>query len=167
MKTNNRSKINIPFTTLDIVIEVLSGLMVIAGWVFAILNYSRLPEIIPTHFGGNGVVNGYGPKSTLFILPGLAVLAYIGLSWVARFPHKLNYLVDITEANAERQYRIAVRMMRTMKLCIITIFFAIDYQVVKAALNDSVKPGGFFTLLILSLVFVPVLYFLIQSSRNA
>jgi uncharacterized membrane protein len=34
--------------------------------------YPSLPETIPTHWGADGKVNGYGPRSTAFIWPALA-----------------------------------------------------------------------------------------------
>ena len=31
--------------------------------------YPSLPDIVPTHWGASGQVNGWGPKSTILILP--------------------------------------------------------------------------------------------------
>ena len=33
--------------------------------------YPSLPDIVPTHWGANGQVNGWGPKSTVLILAAL------------------------------------------------------------------------------------------------
>ena len=33
--------------------------------------YPSLPDIVPTHWGASGQVNGWGPKSTVLILAAL------------------------------------------------------------------------------------------------
>jgi uncharacterized membrane protein len=44
--------------------------------------YSRLPERIATHFNETGMVNGFGAKSVLWVLVGIAVLLYLVLTVV-------------------------------------------------------------------------------------
>jgi len=44
--------------------------------------YSRLPERIATHFNAEGMANGFGARSTLWVLVGIAMLLYLILSFV-------------------------------------------------------------------------------------
>ena len=66
--------------------KTIRELIALAGLVFAIAVvadfYSRLPERIATHFNGEGVANGFGARSTLWVLVGIAVLLYGTLSAV-------------------------------------------------------------------------------------
>ncbi|MBK7360416.1 MAG: DUF1648 domain-containing protein [Saprospiraceae bacterium] len=49
-------------------------------WVFLLANFSDLPEVIPQHYNAYGKADGFGSKSNLFILAGIASLLNIGLS---------------------------------------------------------------------------------------
>jgi uncharacterized membrane protein len=67
-------------------LKTVREIAAIAGLVFAIAVvrdfYSRLPERIATHFNAEGVANGFGARSTLWVLVGIAVLLYLILSFV-------------------------------------------------------------------------------------
>jgi uncharacterized membrane protein len=51
----------------------LSVGLVVASWAVAAWLYPQLPEKIPTHWNIHGKIDGYGPKSTIFILPAVMV----------------------------------------------------------------------------------------------
>lgn len=93
-----------------------------------------LPDVIPTHSDFAGRIDGWGPKSTMWMLMGLAVAGYIGLSVVCRFPHTFNYPVQITEENAARQYQIALSAMRWLKLETSLLWCVVVWQGTQAAL---------------------------------
>jgi uncharacterized membrane protein len=72
-------------------LKTVRELIALAGLVFAwaVVTdfYSRLPERIATHFNEAGVANGFGARSTLWVLVGIALLLYATLSaisWVPR-----------------------------------------------------------------------------------
>jgi uncharacterized membrane protein len=48
--------------------------------------YTRLPERIATHFNEAGVANGFGARSTLWVLVGIAFLQYATLSAINFVP---------------------------------------------------------------------------------
>jgi uncharacterized membrane protein len=52
--------------------------------------YSRLPERIATHFNEAGVANGFGARSTLWVLVGIALLLYLTLSVINFVPRVVN-----------------------------------------------------------------------------
>ena len=66
--------------------KIVRELLALAGVVFSVAVvadfYSRLPERIATHFNAAGVANGFGTRSTLWVLVGIAVLLYLILSVV-------------------------------------------------------------------------------------
>jgi uncharacterized membrane protein len=65
-------------------VKTVRELIALAGLVFAVAVvadfYSRLPERIATHFNEAGVANGFGARSTLWVLVGIALLLYATLS---------------------------------------------------------------------------------------
>jgi uncharacterized membrane protein len=67
-------------------LKTIRELIAVAGLVFSAAVvadfYTRLPERIATHFNGEGVANGFGARSTLWVLVGIAVLLYLILSGV-------------------------------------------------------------------------------------
>jgi len=151
----------------DKIIEAVIVLEVIVFWVYTITHYNALPEVIPTHFAGEGKPDGYGLKWTILTLPIIATLFYIGLSILGRYPHKFNYPGTITEKNAATQYRIGSEMLRGMKGSVITVFLVMNYQTVQTAMGLTDGMGHYGMLLDFAIIFVPLFYFLIKMSKNA
>lgn len=167
MEKIDRPKIKIPLILTDYALEILGALVVIGFWAYTLLHYHQLPDIIPTHFGAEGKPDGYGAKWTIISLPIVGTILYVGLTIICRFPHLFNYMTTITAANALKQYTIVTRMLRMLKVMVLLVFFLLDYQTIRLALHQPDLFGKWFLLLVVSMVFVPLFYFLIQSSKNA
>jgi uncharacterized membrane protein len=75
-------------------LKTVRELIALAGLVFAVAVvadfYSRLPERIATHFNEAGVANGFGARSTLWVLVGIALLLYLTLSVINFVPRVVN-----------------------------------------------------------------------------
>jgi uncharacterized membrane protein len=71
-------------------LKTIRELMAVAGLVFSAAVvadfYSRLPERIATHFNGEGVANGFGARSTLWVLVGIVFLLYWTLTAIDFVP---------------------------------------------------------------------------------
>jgi hypothetical protein len=160
-------EIKIPLTTTGKITEAIGLLLLFSFWYFTLSLFSQLPNIIPTHYRTNNVVDGYGSKWNIIMLPIVASILYLGLTIVARFPHKMNHLVTITEANARKQYSIITEMFRILKIAIVIVFFIIAFETVQIALGLPDVFGKWFLLIAFTLVFAPIFYFLIISSKNA
>lgn len=164
---SNRPQLTVPRTAFDNGVEALALLGLISSWIYVSVHYAQLPDVIPTHFNGQGQVDGYGDKWTIFLGSGIATVMYIGLSYIGRHPHWFNFPVAVTEANAPRLYQIAVRMLRTLKLVLVGVFFAIEWQTVQVAHNTAFDGGRWILLGVMGAVFVPLFYFLIQLFKNS
>ena len=154
-------------TLFDKGISAISFFLLAAFWIYILMNYQKLPDIIPTHFNGSGTADGFGEKWTIFISPILATLFFIGLTILGRFPKLFNYPTTITKDNATIMHTIAKRMIRVLNLVIIIIFFVIEYKTIQIALGVTEDLGRGFIMMIFALIFVPIFYFLIQFSKNS
>lgn len=135
--TSNRPKLNIEPTPTDRVVET-TALMGMAFLVVATAFYwPMIPKTIPTHFDIVGKVDGWGPKWNLLVMPVIGAVIYAMMTIVCRFPHTFNYPVAITEENAERQYRIALTVMRWLKMEMIWLFAYLNWQTVEVALGRA------------------------------
>lgn len=151
---------------LDRLMEI-SGMVVFAAmWILTIYVYIKLPAVIPVHFNANGEPDNYGNKLTLLILPVIGSIIYFGIGKLNQYPHIFNYLTPITEENAERQYTLATRMMRYLKLIILLIFFFIllfTYLTTTSAVKGL---GPLFLPVIFILLLAPVAGAVVQAFRN-
>ncbi|MFN7120368.1 MAG: DUF1648 domain-containing protein, partial [Saprospiraceae bacterium] len=139
---------------------------IIALWLLTIFTYANLPERIPTHFNFRGEVDNYGSRDMIWFAPIISLILFILLTFLNRNPHQFNYTVKITPANALRQYTIATRMIRSLKLSLVIIFIVLQWLVIQAAVNNTVSLNKFLLPAVILLVLVPIGYFIRQSIRN-
>ena len=143
----------------------LSGLMFILG--YTMYNFPHLPETIPTHFTGSGHANEYGGKDSFLILPGVALFIYVLMTLINLVPHKFNFTVKITPANALRQYAMATRMVRTLKVILIWVFWYISYSTIQVAKGTIPGLGLWFVPVLLGLTFVPIVIYFIMAAKKS
>ena len=128
---SNRPIIKIELTIVDKIIEAIALLVLASTIILVAYYYNKLPGIIPTHFDFSGKVDDYGSKSSIFTLPILSTLLYIGLTVLNKYPQTFNYLGEITLDNAESQYRFATRFLRVLKLIVMITFLIIILSIVR------------------------------------
>lgn len=162
-----RPHISIQLTTSDKIIEIGGWLVIGGSWLFMLFNYTGLPGEVPTHYNLGGKVDSYGSKMSLFWLPLLSLGLYIGLTYLNRFPHTFNYLIEITPDNARRQYKAATRMIRYLKFGLVGIFGYIQYVTFGVAFGSGTALPWWFIPLVLVVTLVPLIYFLVQSLKGS
>jgi uncharacterized membrane protein len=161
-----RPRLKLELTQADKIAEIIGWLLIFAVWSLTVINYQSLPDIIPTHYNGAGVADGFGDKWTILTLPLVATILFVGLTILNRFPHVFNYPTEITEDNALRQYTIATRLIRYLKVIIIVIFGLIAFQTIRHANGQTEGLGIWFLPLTMVLIFIPIIYFLIKSTKT-
>ena len=161
-----RPKIKLIPTTADKLVEALGWLILLALWGWTITHYSSLPGTIPTHFNATGQADGFGSKATILSLPVIASLLFIGLTVLNRYPHSFNYPTAITQDNALRLYTLATRMLRYLKLVLVLVFGGIEFMTIQHATGKAAGLGAWFLPLTLVLVFLPLVYFVINSFKS-
>jgi uncharacterized membrane protein len=161
-----RPKIKPEQTTADRLIEVAGWLALALLWTITLFYFRKLPGTVPTHFNAAGNADGFGTRSTVFLLPSLGTLLFIGLSVLKNFPYVFNYPVKITPENALKQYTMAVRLIRVLKFCIILIFTMLTWMSCTAAINRTNSLGAWFLPVTLMIMFVPLGIYIAKSFRN-
>ena len=113
-----RPVLNLPYTTTETAVQLATAAILLAAWIVAWRYHQILPETIPIHFNFEGKPDGYGEKGYIFGMPAIATIISIVLALLSQVPHQFNYLVQITEANAEKQYRSGRMLLFAISLII-------------------------------------------------
>lgn len=137
LSKSERPKIIIPLQTLDYALEALAVISLLMLLGLAMFNYGQLPEQIPTHYNINGSPDGFGSKTTLWVLPIVGLLLYVLMTLINRRPEGFNYLVIITPENAAVQYRMATRVIRFMKAFVMLLFAFLVWRTVSIVNGEA------------------------------
>lgn len=162
----SRPEYEIELTSFDMLLEVLGWAVMLVLWVYTIFSYASLPEIIPTHFNGAGVADDFGSKDTIWLLPTIASVIFVGMTILNRYPHIFNYPTAITEENALRQYTYATRMIRFLKLATTLLFAGIAMMIGHTATNGSHNLSTWFLPVSMGLIFIPIFFYLFKSLKR-
>lgn len=160
------NQIKLKRSRIDFITEIIGQTLLWGLWLYTLYNYNNLPNRIPTHYSGLKA-DSYGHKSHLFTLLIILTLFYIGFSILERFPHKLNYAVEVTDKNRQKVYLLGIKMIRTLKIIITLILgFAIaNKQQVFNLKTDTISPL-FYVFCFTSLI-GSSLYFIIKMGAIA
>ena len=161
-----RPKLKIPLTATDKLTEGAGFILLCLIWGLTAVNYSSLPDMIPVHFDALGKPDGFGGKATMWTLPALSTLLFAGLTFLNKFPHIFNYPTQITPENAFKQYQMATRMIRVLKLVLVIIFGLIALQSMRQANGETDGIGIWLLPLILGLIFIPLFYYLVKAMKS-
>ncbi len=150
-------------------LQVAYEVVAVSGLLFHLVLVTRawasLPSTIPVHYGLSGQPDAWGGKIELLELPVLSVLSYIGLTWIARHPDKLNYPWVLTKSNAEQQYRIARSLVGAVKAQLIWLLTAISWQTIGIANGQSGGLRGAFITVILVISGITVIVHILLASK--
>jgi uncharacterized membrane protein len=163
---DSRPKIRISLTPLDKFLETISVVLLVLIWVLVLYSYPKLPGIIPIHYDAAGEVNGYGNKTTILIFPFIALAVYILLTRLNKYPHVFNYMSKITEENAQKQYTMATRMIRYLKLIVLLTLAFITGSTYLTTTGITKGPGSWFLPCILAMLFIPTIILIVKSFRT-
>lgn len=120
MLIKDRPKLVIKKTGIERVLDVTTCMLFIIFTLYFTQQWMTLPYEIPIHFNMKGEPDGWGGKWIVWIPLLIALILWIGLSILEKYPHTYNYL-NLNVDNAERQYKNARFMVNIMK-AEITIF---------------------------------------------
>ncbi|MFC0263399.1 DUF1648 domain-containing protein [Fontibacter flavus] len=161
-----RPIIKLEWTAWDKILEGLGFLAMVLLLVIPIYYYPELPDRIPKHYDATGQVTAYGGKGMLWMMPIIGLITYTGLFFINKVPHIFNYPTEITTENAERQYRIATRMIRTLNVIIVYTFLYTSYGTIQNAMGIQVGLGKAFMPIFLIALFGTIVVYLVKAFRK-
>lgn len=165
-KKEERPILKIEITLIDKLLEISGWFILIIQWAITLYYFSNLPNAIPTHYNFTGQPDGFGNKLTIFILPILSTVLFVGMTILNKFPHIFNYPLKITYQNAERQYTIATRLIRYLKFIVALAFSTIVLMIFQTASNKISGFSIWFLLLFIGLIFIPMVYAIVKLFKK-
>ncbi len=161
-----RPKIKLQLSPLDRKLNLISNAILTLLWLLTVFSFFKLPDQIPTHFNSNGETDNYGDKDSIFTIPIVATILFIGLTVLNKFPEIFNYPEQITKTNAEHQYSNATSTVRFLKLIITSIFTIITVLIIISSINRTKGLGLWFLPIILLLIFIPTIFYFIKIATK-
>ena len=160
-----RPVLYLPKTTAERIWNRIGGLFFVVSIIYAIIKWGNLPSEIPAHFDGLGVVDRYGSKFELLILPLCGLLLWVFLDFIERKPHLYNYPARLNESNVEAFYFSSRRMLNIVKNNCLILFAFISFQTIRIALGEASSLGIWFLPIALIGTFVPIVVGIIQQKN--
>ncbi len=162
-----RPRLKIPYESFDIIIECIPIALLLLMWFYVISEYSQMPEIVASHFNAKGEADGYDNKIIVWLIPSIATVIYLLLFIINRFPHIHNYMVNITEENAYKNYKFSARMLRIINLFITSIMMYVAYLIIETAKGVQIALGNSLLLIIIGFsILLPIALFIYQRKLN-
>ena len=161
---NNKPVLNIPKTLFEKSLDFITAILFVASIIYTIVIWSQLPDQVPAHYNGAGEVDRWGSKWLIIILPFIAALLAVGMSFLEKHPEWHNYM-KLNENNIEYQYKNSRLMMNVMKNECVLLFTFLTYNSAQVALGNSDSLGNAFIPIFLIVFFGTVAFFFIRSLK--
>lgn len=85
--------------SIDYLIVGSAVLLILVSWVYAGIEYSSLPDSIPSHFNHKGEADGFSDKSTLWFICGIFTALTVGVFYLSKATHFHNMQLKTQLAN--------------------------------------------------------------------
>ena len=144
-------------TRLVWIVDWLCGALLIGITIWVACRYAALPDKIPTHFGADGVIDGYGGKSMIWGLLASMWVFVIVMSVAELFPIHWNVPVKVTKENHSRMMTLTWHFISTTKL-LVAILFA--YVVIMCMRGENLS--AMFMPIVLTVFFANSLFWVIR-----
>ncbi len=143
------------------------------GWFICILHiafvgffYTDLPEEIAIHYNAKGVADGFGHKSTIWMLPIIGLAMYAGLFLITTKvkPHLFNYPVKVTEANAEKLYTMSFQLIILLNIIITLLFLILSIEMIGGSMGWFDLNLGWITIAFIATTLLLPFYYIYKMS---
>src|SRR5699024_8221500 len=114
--------------------------------------WAPMPNEGPGHYNAGGEVERWGRKGVLWIVQVVGLVLWVGLSILEKFRHSHNYS-NLTEDNAEQQYKNSRLMLNFLKNEILLIFAYINWKNIQVAKGQAESVGIWFLPIFLIIIF--------------
>ena len=157
---------NLPLSNIENLLQIVTLAALGAQGIMIALYYPSLPDRIPIHFGITGAPDGWGDKWMLLLLLGVSVGTYLLMRFATTISaDKYNYPVKITPHNQKQQYLLSRQLMFMMNAGVMLLFLLMTWGIIQTAKENMDGLGSWFFVALVVLVFGPIGYTLMQSSK--
>lgn len=111
------------------VFDVTIYLLIIVLWSITIYFYQDLPEKIAIHFDFNNQADGFGKRAIYFLSPSLFSVLSLAFLCIPGDSELMNYAVEITPQNKERQQCINLVFLRCTIIWMLALGIFIQYHI--------------------------------------
>ncbi|WP_300382384.1 DUF1648 domain-containing protein [Clostridium sp.] len=150
------------YTKLQKLLELVGLILILLFIGFIAMSWGGLPDKIPGHYNAAGVVDRWGDKWEIIMLPIITIILYAGLSVISLFPQLWNVPQTKKESNKYLVYSTVKTMLILMKVELVANFFLINYFSVK-----GMNIPALYTPVFLIVIFVSLIYYTWKSYRQA
>lgn len=148
-------------TRLVWIVDCLCAALLISMTVWVACRYAALPDRIPVHYGADGVIDGYGDKSMIWVLLAIMWGLVIVLSVTELFPKYWNFPFKVTKENQARVLTIAWHMLSATKLIVTGVF---AYLAIKVTQGGNLS--AYFAPIFISAISLNSLYWVVRLFLN-
>jgi len=129
--------------------------------------YRDLPDEIPSHFGFKGMPDGFGNKGSIWALPIIGVLLYIGFSLLNYFVIVKNKVKSSDKYGEPIARENVLRLMQIIKLMLSVAFAYILWQTIRVSLGETEGLGVWFlpTFIVL-MTFLPIVFLVTMGGKS-
>ncbi|MBT8229330.1 MAG: DUF1648 domain-containing protein, partial [Bacteroidia bacterium] len=131
--------------------NLFSILFLVILFIYPAINYSDLPDTIPSHYNFWGVPDDYSSKNTIWILPVIGLLLYVTLTLIS------NKLIKPKIGDPQYEYQKAQLFLQRLLFFIMISFFYIVYTTIQIAMGSMEGlPRYFSSIFILLILFMVI-----------
>ena len=158
----NQPAIHIDKTTSEKIWDAVGYTFYIGTIVYLLSVWNDLPNQVPAHYNVIGMVDRWGSKWELFILPGtgLFIILFMHLAW--KYPHLHNYPKRLNDSNRKAFYRQSRQLINQLKNISLIIFSLILITTINGALGNTAGLSPWFIVMIILGMFMPIIYYLLK-----
>jgi uncharacterized membrane protein len=138
---NNRPNLNLKITPLEIFLNVITLATFVGTIAYLISSWTIIPSEVPAHYNAAGEVDRWGSKGEIIILPLIALLMWIGLTVLEKFPHVYNYM-NLTVDNARAQYLNGRLLVNVLKNECVLLFSYLTWKGIQVAIGEHDSLGA-------------------------
>ncbi|HMO38477.1 MAG TPA: DUF1648 domain-containing protein [Saprospiraceae bacterium] len=149
-------------------LTIITLFILASQFVLIISNFELLPDKIPMHTTAGGEVDQWGPKWTIWLMPGINVLILTAIFYFKSRPEILNYPVKVTEENKTALYSKMQRLLLVIGIAVSIVILLVTLQTISHLHTQANTYTQGIILMIALLSLSPILAILyINATTNA
>ena len=145
----------------DRFLEIFGILVVLASFILPSIYYQSLPDILPRHFGSDGLPDAYGSKGIIWVLPIVGLILFLIVGVVSNVPGLINLPFKPDPEKTDFYQSKYSRMIRILNVFMVCLFASITYNTIQIGLGNQTQLPTYFTLVsLLIFIGIPLIYIL-------